>query len=159
MKVINTFILLCYNRIGDSMSSKKIGYIISISVIVITLVIGIMIIKSNNKLIYTKKDLIEVNNINTRNSEILKSLKDLKVRQKKEYKKNGRSKYYLEISNKIDKLNAEKSNLDMELDALDRNKYINYKGMIPGILLIIFGIVIGSLVFVKSKNMKDNQLT
>ena len=159
MKVINTFILLCYNRIGDNMSIKKIGYIISISVIVITLVIGIMIIKSNNKLIYTKKDLIEVNNINTRNSEILKSLKDLKVRQKKEYKKNGRSKYYLEISNKIDKLNAEKSNLDMELDALDRNKYINYKGMIPGILLIIFGIVIGSLVFVKSKNMKDNQLT
>ena len=138
------------------MNTKKIGYIISISVFVIALVVGIMIIKSNNKLVYTKKDLVEVNNITERINVINSDLKDLREKQDKEYEKNGKSKYYIKISDKVDKLNNEKANLDMDLDALDRKKVIDYKKMIPGILLIIFGIVISSLVFVKSKKMNDN---
>lgn len=153
MKVINTFILLWYNNLGDNM--KK-GYIISIGILIITLIIGIMIIKSNNKLVYTKKDLVEYNTINKRIDEINKDLKVLKKKQIEEYDNNGESKRYFNLSTKIDKLNSEKANLDMDLDALDRNKIINYKKMMPGVLLIIFGIVISSLIFVKSKKLEDN---
>ncbi|MBQ6539141.1 MAG: hypothetical protein IJL76_02565 [Bacilli bacterium] len=141
------------------MNTKKIGYIISISVIVITLIIGINMIKNNNELIYTKKDQVRVNEINKRSNEINTSLKDLKTKQTAEYNKNGRSKQYLKISYKVDRLNAEKANLDMELDGLSRDRVINYKKKLPGFLLIIFGFVIGGLVFIKSKKMKDNQLT
>ena len=138
------------------MKTKKMGIIISIGILIITLLVGSIIIKNNNKLIYTKKDQIAVNKINKRMSEINSVLPDLKKQQTSEFEKNGRSKKYLKVSNKVDKLNAEKADLDIELDTLRQERVINYKGMIPGIILIIFGIISSILIFVKTKKLKDN---
>ncbi len=153
MKVINTFILLCYNNYGDNM--KK-GYIICISVLVISIIIGGIIIHSNNKLVYTKKDLKEVNSIKVRSNDINNKLNKLKKEQKIELKKNGKSKKYYSISNSIDKYNSEKADLDINLDNLSRKKVINYRGMIPGIVLIILGIISSILLFVKTRKLNDN---
>jgi hypothetical protein len=138
------------------MKTKKMGIIISIGILIITLLVGSIIIKNNNKLIYTKKDQIAVNKINKRMGEINSVLPDLKKQQTSEFEKNGRSKKYLKVSNKVDKLNAEKADLDIELDTLRQERVINYKGMIPGIILIIFGIISSILIFVKTKKLKDN---
>lgn len=138
------------------MTTNKMGIIISISILIITILIGSIIIKNNNKLIYSKKDQIAVNKINKRMSEINSVLPNLKKQQASEFEKNGRSKKYFKVSNKVDKLNAEKADLDMELDALNQKRVINYKGMIPGIVLIIFGFISSILIFVKTKKLKDN---
>ncbi len=138
------------------MKTKKMGIIVGISILIVTLLVGSLIIKNNNKLIYTKKDQAEVKKVNERMTEINSNLPDLKKQQASELEKNGKSKKYLKISYKVDKLNAEKANLDIELDVLSQKRVINYKGMIPGIVLIIFGIVISILIFVTRKKIGDN---
>ena len=136
------------------MKSRKIQYIISVLVLIVCLVIGLSIIHNNNKLVYTKKDQITVNNFNDRKDKIIVELKDLRDKQDKEYKKDNTSKNYKKISDKVDELNIEKANIDIKLENLKNKRFINYTKMIPGIIIIIIGIVGSILIFVRTRKIK-----
>ena len=142
------------NKDGDNVKSKKIKYIISILILIISLIIGISIINNNNKLVYTKKNQVIVNNFNDRKNKIINELNDLRKEQDKEYKKDNNSKNYKKISEKVDKLNSEKADIDIRLENLKSKRIIDYKKMIPGIIIIILGIVGSTMLFIRTRKIE-----
>ncbi len=148
MKVINTFILLCYNNYGDTMNNKKIRYIICIVVLIITLSLGGFLVVDNCKEKNTKKDLVKLNKSIEKKDDVLSQLDKLK----KELKKDPNNKKLYE---EIDELNNENADLDVNIYELEQKKAINYKGLFLGIVIIISGIGISSFIFIKTRNNND----
>lgn len=148
MKVINTFILLCYNSYGDTMKNKKTRYIICIVVLIITLLFGGFLVVDNCKEKNTKKELVKLNESIEKKEDVLSKIDKLQ----KEVKKNPDNK---ELYEEIDKLNSENADLDVYIYELEQKKAINFKGLILGIVIIISGIGISSFIFLKTRNIND----
>ncbi len=152
--------------------NKKTTIILGLLILILSLIGSEFLIeKGIDKVLETKATLQEESNnqnislLENQKEEFIKEEEKLIIEQSEEYNLNGESKKYQEISNRLNKINEEKKEIDFEISKYKNGYYDNNASLnksilsglvyiIPGILVFIISLVLLIVIAAKLKGSK-----